>query len=379
MYAYCDCMSGVSGDMFLAALCHLGLDLAPLQKNLTKAGIDCQFKAWQENREAGPGFRVDVSWPKAQPLRHPKDIADIFHKVDVSDNVRKNALAVLNALTIAEAHAHQIKPEEVHFHEVGAIDTLFDILGAAWGLEQMGIDHIICSPLPWFSGTVECEHGILPLPAPATAYLLMQKPIRQTNATTELVTPTGAALVHGLCSRFENAPHGTLMRMGTGYGSRKAPSGLRIYLVEGECKKHENMAENIAQLESHVDHLTAEEIGAAINTLSSLSEVLDVLWLNGIGKKNRPAGLLRVLCKPNHLAKVRAAFFTHTHTLGIRESTLTRHILPRKTGEVNMDGEAIIAKEYKLDGQTWFRPESDALITKAQKMGVGVPALRIKK
>ncbi len=382
MYAYCDCMSGVSGDMFLAALCHLGLDLEPLQKKLATAGIVCDLKSWQECREAGPGFRVDVNWPDAQPLRHPKDIADIFNAVDVSESVRQKALEVLNALTLAEAHAHQIKPEEVHFHEVGAIDTLVDILGTAWGLEQLGIEYIVCSPLPWFSGTIECEHGILPLPAPATAYLLMQKPIRQTDATTELVTPTGAALVHGLCSRFEQALAGRPIRMGTGYGSRKAPSGLRIYMVEDDAQHNsanQSTMENIIQLESNIDHLTGEEVGAAINALSDIPEVLDVLWLNGIGKKNRPTGVLQVLCKPENLSKIRAAFFTHTHTLGIRESIIQRHILTRKAGEFEVAGQLLKAKQYELDGETWFRPESDEIIQLAQKLRVGAPALRIKK
>ncbi len=378
MYAYCDCRSGVSGDMFLAALCQLGFELKPLQDKLAKIGIDCDLKAWQECRAAGPGFRVDVHWPLEQPLRHPSDIADIFNKIDISDCVRQSALNTLNALTLAEAHAHNIEPAQVHFHEVGAIDTLVDILGAALGLEYLGIKKLICSPLPWFSGTIECAHGILPLPAPATTFLLMQKPIIATDATTELVTPTGAALIHALHTEFAQSFSGTFLRMGLGYGSRASSSGLRLFIIDEDAPSKEKH-EQVAQLESNIDHLTGEELGAAINALSQLKEVLDVLWLNAIGKKNRPMGLLRVICHPQHLHLVRAEIFKHTHTLGIRHCMLERHILPRQSTNIETEYGFLQAKQYELEGQTWIRPESDDIVKKANSLKLGTPALRIKK
>ncbi len=376
MYAYCDCQAGVSGDMFLAALCQLGFELGPLQEKLAKVGIDCKLMAWQECRAAGPGFRVSVDWPDNQPLRHPKDIADIFYKVDVSDWVLKKALSTLDALTLAEAHAHNIEPEQVHFHEVGAIDTLVDILGTALGLEYLGVEKVICSPLPWFSGTIECAHGVLPLPAPATAFLLMQKPIIATDATTELVTPTGAALVHALHTSFAKGFSGIAMRMGTGYGSRPSNAGLRIYLVDDAQNK---LSESIMQLESNIDHLTGEELGVAVNELSLMLEVLDVLWLSGVGKKNRPTGVLRVLCAVEDLSLVQDAIFKHTHTLGIRHSVLERCILSRKATSMEVEDEILSAKKYHLQGQDYVRVEHDELVKKAKVMGVGAPALRIDK
>ncbi len=379
---YAQCQHGISGDMFLAALCHLGLDLAPLEALLHKVGVQCSIDVWQECRAAGPGFRVDVQWPDAQPLRHPADIARIWQDMHISENVRTKAMGVLDALTAAEAHAHNIAPEDVHFHEVGAVDTLVDIMGAAWGMEQLGISQLICSPLPWFSGSIECAHGIIPLPAPATAFLLQHKPIFPTEATTELVTPTGAALVHGLCDNFAHGPHGTPQAMGTGYGSRPAPTGLRLWLLHDAHKKAEQqmVAEDISQLESHIDHLTGEELGAAIQYLSALPQVKDVLWLSGIGKKNRPSGLLRVLCDPAHSAFVRDAMFTHTHTLGLRIQTLSRWIVPRHADTLAMDAHGTIAaKAYVVDGNTWLRPECDALCQTAEKAQCGLPALRMQK
>ncbi len=377
MYAYCDCKFGVSGDMFLAALCQLGYDLTPLQEKLFDIGIECELKAWQECRASGPGFRVSVNWPNEQPLRHPKDISDIFHKLNVSEQVLQLALNTLDALTKAEAHAHNIKPEQVHFHEVGAIDTLVDIMGAALGLEHFGIKKLICSPLPWFSGTIECEHGILPLPAPATAFLLMQKPIIATDATTELVTPTGAALVHALHSEFAQSFSGRVLQMGTGYGSRPANAGLRIFLIEEQ--HNEKLHEEVAQLECHIDHLTGEEVGAAMNALSQVPEVLDVLWLNGMGKKNRPMGVLRVLCAVNSMDLVRDGMFKHTHTLGIRHSILQRVILPREGAQVTTPYGVLKGKKYSLEGENYLRVESDESIKKAGELNIGTPALRIPK
>ncbi len=391
MYIYCDCEAGISGDMFLGALCHLGLDLAPLQKLLADVGIECELKTWQECRAAGPGHRVDVAWPSEQPLRHPKDIADIFTAVNVSPAVREKALAILDALTQAEAHAHAIPPEQVHFHEVGAIDTVVDILGAVWGLEQLGIQAVLSSALPWFTGTVECEHGLLPLPAPATAFLLAEKPVCHTwsqhewLSKSELVTPTGAALIHVLAQSFTTPPSGQRLRLGTGYGSRKAPVGLRLWLMQNDAQKGPHNAytfENISQLESHIDHLTGEELGACLTALSEHPHVLDVLWLPGLGKKNRPSGLLRVLCLPSHKNAVEAVFYTHTHTLGIRHCELERSILSRKAGnlnaaEISLQGASFPAKEYELDGQTWLRPECDALKEQAQERNLGIPALRM--
>ncbi len=382
---YAQCQYGISGDMFLAALCHLGLELKPLEKLLHEAGVQCSIDTWQENRAAGPGYRVDVQWPEAQPLRHPADIANIWQRMNISEHVREQAMLVLDGLTLAEAHAHSIPPEQVHFHEVGAVDTLVDILGAAWGMEQLGIEKLICSPLPWFSGTVECEHGIIPLPAPATAYLLQNKPTFPTNATSELITPTGAALVHGLCDDFAQGPNGTLLRMGTGYGSRPAPTGLRLWLVkteQGIKDGYEVKEEYITQLETHIDHLTGEELGSAITSLSTMPEVVDVLCLSGTGKKNRPATLLRVLCLPQHVEAVRMALFTQTHTLGIRVQQISRWILPRTPDTVtlhNHGGNIVNAKAYSLNGDTWLRPEYEALSTLAKEKDCGVPAFRIPK
>ncbi|MDR2850943.1 MAG: LarC family nickel insertion protein [Desulfovibrio sp.] len=382
MHMYLDCTHGISGDMTLAVLSHLGVNLAPFTKILADAGIVCQISVRQENRAAGPGCCVDVTWEDNQPLRHPADIAAIFQKLAVSEVVRDRSLAALEALTLAEAHAHQIPPEAVHFHEVGAIDTLADIAGACWALERLGIDRITASPLPWFSGSVRCAHGLIPLPAPAAAYLMCGKPVRAAAAPAceELVTPTGAALLHVLAQAFEEGPEGRLAAIGTGYGSRPAPAGLRAVLFEPVPEQCPPLggSEYVLQLETHLDHLTGEELGLALEALAALPQTLDVLWLPGVGKKNRPAGLLRVLCALRDEHAVSVAVLRHTHTLGLRRQAIERAILPREVVLREQDALSLAAKAYTLEGARYERLEADSVREAAERLGVGAPALRFR-
>ncbi len=379
MEMYWDCANGISGDMTLAALAHLGVDFTPLTARLAQAGVACVVECREEERAGGPGFRVDVRWQEeAQPLRHPADIADIFRRVTVAERVRERALAVLDALARAEAQAHRIPVEEVHFHEVGAVDTLVDILGVCWGLEELGVERVTASHLPWFGGSIDCAHGRIPLPAPATACLMRGKPVRPTGAQTELVTPTGAALAHALVEDFSDGPRGRLGRLGTGYGSRPAPAGLRVWEVFPASGGAQVCGgrEEVCQLECHLDHLSGEELGQAIEALAAAPAVLDVLWLAGTGKKNRPSGALRILCLPEAQEEALRLVFRHTHSLGVRVLRLERVVLPRTAGAAVCDGERMPAKCYELEGRPYVRPEADALARHAAGQGLGMPALR---
>lgn len=388
MEVYLDCSGGISGDMTLAALAHLGVDFAPLTAALEKAGIACELDIREELRAGGPGRCADVRWrQEEQPLRHPADIAAIFNVVEVSVGVRARALAVLDALTEAEAHAHQIRPEEVHFHEVGAVDTLVDILGVCYGLECLGVRRITASPLPWFSGSTVCEHGRIPLPAPATAWLLRGKPVfsaaGEEPSRQELVTPTGAALLHALTDEFVSGPRGVPTALGTGYGSRPAACGLRAWLLRADAVTSGadhgvGGQEMVSQLETHLDHLTGEELGQALSVLAQMPEVLDVLWLPGVGKKNRPSGLLRVLCLPLHEEAASRAVLRHTHTLGLRRQRVERLVLPRREVRACLDGQDMPAKLYEIEGHGYVRIEAEAVGRAACEKGLGAPALRLK-
>ena len=337
---------------------------------------------WRSGGKSGAALDALTQDARAegQPLRHPADIAAIFAAVPVADRVRERALAVLEALTLAEAEAHGIAPEEVHFHEVGAVDTLVDILGACWALDRLGVERVTACALPWFGGSITCAHGEIPLPAPATANLMRGLPVHPTDAKTELVTPTGAALARVLVDEFVDGPEGRLLAMGTGYGARPAPTGLRAWLVEAREPRQADHGrggeEDVMQLECHLDHLTGEELGTALERLAADTGVLDVLWLPGTGKKNRPAGLLRVLCRPADTEEVARAVLRHTHTLGLRRQLLQRLVLPRRATTCTCGGASLPAKEYELEGRTYVRPEADAVARQAEALELGAPALR---
>ncbi|MCL2123215.1 MAG: DUF111 family protein, partial [Desulfovibrionaceae bacterium] len=229
---------------------------------------------------------------------------------------------------------------------------------------------------PWFSGTVECAHGALPLPAPATACLMRNKPCFPSAATEELITPTGAALIHVLAqSHAQCPPAGVPLALGTGYGSRPAPAGLRAWLIRLPA---EEGLEQVTLLETHIDHLSGEELGSAITALgTSDAAPLDILWLPGVTKKNRPGGCLRVLCCPEHAEILTTAIFRHTHSLGIRRQQVERVVLPRAAATLQGPAGPLRAKSYLLEGQEYLRPEQDALSDAARKLGLGAPGVRL--
>lgn len=397
-----DCSSGISGDMFLGALSQLGCDFAPLEQAFHAAGIKVSIKAEDINRAAGPGCLMHIDWPNAQPLRHLSDLTNIVNKLAVSDSVREKSLSMLQRLAEAEAEAHSTSIDQVHFHEVGAVDTLVDVVGAVWGLENLQVGTVSCRPLPWFGGFVDCDHGRLPLPAPATLALLKGKPSYESGAMEELVTPTGALLLDSLVTQFVGVGQpglvknfasdaslaGYFEKVGQGYGSREPsaesdwPSrGLRLYLfsmLPYDENEQRYLFDEVYRISCHIDHLTGEEIGHAISMLGQAG-VLDVLWLPGIAKKNRPAGELRVLCMVDMLPKVAAEVFKHTHSLGIRAVRETRLTLPRKKSELDTPWGSLDAKEYKLLDHVFTKAEYEALAETANRIGIGLPALRVQE
>ena len=407
MLLHLDCGAGISGHMTLAALAHLGVDFAPLARALARVGVLCSIdvagdvpvdavgEARGTVRPAGPGSTVAIRWHQGglRPCRLA-EFAEIFEKVDVPSRVRQRASAVARALAEACAHACQLPVDAVRLAEfdaeadaqAGAGDgqgdashALVHILGAAYGLEVLGVERLTASALPYFSGSVPSAHGKIPLPRPATAFLMQGKPVFATEARQEIITPTGAALVHALADEFVAGPQGTVVALGTGYAPESSGGWLRAWLVEqagGRADHALGGNEAVIQFESHIDHLNGEDLGMALTALCAMPEVLDVLWLPGVGKKNRPAGLLRVLCLPGQRQCVADAVLRHTHTLGLRVQTLERIVAPRHAATAEVAGQQLPAKEYVIEGQTYIRPEADALEAAARQRGIGVPALR---
>ncbi|WP_027361708.1 nickel pincer cofactor biosynthesis protein LarC [Halodesulfovibrio aestuarii] len=378
---YLDCRFGLGGDMFLAAMHELGVDLSRLQRIFIEAGIYVSIEPLSTMRQSIIGTSLSVKWPEGQPLRHLPEIVAIIKKLAISNEVQARSIDAFQRLAETEAAVHGKAVQDIHFHEVGAIDTLVDVVGAFWAVEQLDVTNIVASKLPWFSGTVECEHGIVPLPAPAVLELLKGKPVFATECEQELITPTGALLIDQLVTDFSSGAEGTLLQTGLGYGQRESRGGLRISLLESDMPKQtmptesEAIIDEIYVVESHIDHLTGEELGRCFDIFIDAG-ALDVFFTAGVMKKNRPAGSLKVLCKPTDLAQIEQLFFTHTHTLGLRRQKTERVLLPRKEERTETPFGEMAGKSYSIDGVKISKPEYEELLKFSKKTGRSLPELR---
>lgn len=377
---YLDCAYGLSGDMFLAALYDAGVSFAPFEKIIADAGLAVSIKAQVQTRQSIKGTAIDIEFPEAQPLRHLQDILSILERLNISEQVRGRSARAFHRLAEVEAAVHGVAVETIHFHEVGAVDTIVDVVGAFWALEALGVKEVVSSSLPWFKGTVVCEHGVLALPAPAVLELLKGKSVHATDFEGEMVTPTGALLIDQLVTRFANGADGVLELAGLGYGQRDTGGGLRACLFstnssDGQGSNSAPSVDEVYVLESHIDHLTGEELGSCFDIFMD-EGALDVFFTAGIMKKNRPAGSLKVLCKPEDLDRMQQLFFVHTHTLGIRRQKTERVLLPRKEERTETPFGEMDGKTYVIDGVEISKPEYEELVKFSKKTGRSLPELR---
>ncbi|MFP4392248.1 MAG: nickel pincer cofactor biosynthesis protein LarC [Desulfohalobiaceae bacterium] len=375
MRLYLQCPTGISGDMFLAGLADLGLDLAGLESILQQVGLEIKIQAEQDSKQGLAGSRLNLDFPPGQPLRHLGDIQDILNRLQLQPWIRDRSKSAFQRLAEVEAAVHGVPIEEVHFHELGALDTLVDVLGAFWGLGELGVQEIYCSALPWFSGEVECAHGRLPLPAPAVLELLQGKPVYPTSWQKELITPTGALLVDQLVHEFTAGPEGLLKGTGMGLGSMELEGQancLRLFLYQEQGFEKQ---ESVWVLESNLDHLTGEELGAVFEPLFQAG-ALDVLYVPGIMKKNRCGGLLQVICSSDQLLSVRQEFFRQTLTLGIRQYQVQRSVLERCQGSIKTPWGRVRSKRFSFEGEELQRAEHEALQELARKTGRSLVQLR---
>ncbi len=377
MDVYLDCAGGVSGHALLAALADLGVAFQEVEEALRKAGLPCHCVFMPAVEGMGTGHRVDVILESREHLpRRPSEIAAIFSVLSISQATRTCAVAVLDTLVGATARAFGIASEDVCFSSEEAMLTMI-VPAVCYGLEQLGVTHCIASSLPWPKTTAE-EYASAQT-SPVTARLLLGKPVFSTAGADVCVTPLGVAFLDALVDEFVPAPNGVLQALGTGYGMATSHCCLRVWHIrptKGTIDHSRGGREPVMQLETHVDHLNGEDLGLALTELMAMPEVLDVLWLPGVGKKNRPAGLLRVLCFPEYQDSVVGAMLRHTHTLGLRMQILERLVLPRTAAHMSLAGENLAAKRYTVEGHEYVRPEADSLAETARRLGVGVPALR---
>ena len=361
LLAYFDCFSGISGDMTLAALIDLGLDQDYLRKQLGTLKLDgYSLNIRRSNRRGISGIRFDVEVAADQPHRGYRDINNLIEQSGIDETAKIRALEILEVLAEAEARVHGTTKEEVHFHEVGAVDSIIDIVGAAIGIHHLGIDEIICSPLPLSRGFVETAHGTIPTPAPATLEILKGVPVRGLECPIELVTPTGAAIARALASGF--GPYPSFIPVKTGYGLGKSdpqqfPNALRVTL--GREADRPLSRDQVGVVECQVDDLDPRVLGDLMELLFSRG-ALDVTFSSVQMKKNRPGTLVSTVIAPTLVREISETLLAHTTTLGVRVSYVDRIVLERRSETVRTSLGPVRVKVVKLfDGRTEKRPEFD--------------------
>lgn len=351
--AYFDCFNGAGGDMIAAALIDAGADPDALRAGLASLGLDGYRLEITKTRKQGfaaTRFCVELDAQARRPHRHLKHVVEIIQRSSLSERVKQTSTRVFERLAAAEAKVHGCTIEQVHFHEVGAVDAILDVTAAALGLELLGIDRVECSPLPVGSGTVTCEHGVMPVPAPATAELLRGVPIAPTEETGELTTPTAAAILTTIAERFGPVPAMTLRGTGFGAGTRDGqhrPNLVRVLtgesLMATECDR-------VAVLETNLDNATPETLAYALERLLDAG-ALDAFTVPIGMKKGRAGVLLTVICDVERIAEFEDIVFAETPTLGIRRREMERTKLARKSETVTTPYGPIRIKVAERDGQ----------------------------
>ena len=383
--AYLDCFSGISGDMFLGALVDAGVPADVLRQTVAELKLGARLEVSRVVRAGISATKVDVlvRGKKDRPREshghsheHPhghgrghkgqgsghrglKEIREIISGVGLPAGIKTTALSMFEALGAAEAKIHNTSIEKAHFHEVGSADAIVDIVCAVVGAEVLGVDEWVSSPLNVGSGTVACEHGRFPVPAPATVELLRGAPVYSSGIEAELVTPTGAAIVKTLASRFASFPAMKIAATGYGAGTRDFHGHSNVLrLTVGEAASESRAAEEkVTVLEANLDDLNPQLFGYVLERALAAG-ALDVFATSVQMKKNRPGMLLTVLAKPKDASRLAHLIFAETTTLGVRMREERREVLQRRSVSVKTPWGAVRLKVASLNGSVAnFAPE----------------------
>jgi uncharacterized protein (TIGR00299 family) protein len=372
--AYIDCFAGASGDMLLGALVDAGLSFDELESELSKLGLsDYKLSCHTVAKHGISATKVDVDAQEGYVHRHLSDIAKILEASSLDQDIKDRALAVFTRLAKAEAHVHGTTIEKVHFHEVGAVDAIVDIVGTIIGLKMLRIGRVSCSALSVGTGSTRGSHGAMPIPVPAVVALCANVPLRRTGIPKELLTPTGAALLTTISDSFGQPTTFVGDQVGYGAGTRdleEIPNLLRIEIgSEGSGTGLET--DQVAVLETNIDDMNPEWFG----------HVGDLLWEAGAKdvyltpvqmKKGRPATLVTVLCSEDDADPLTLILLRETTTLGVRRSTMQRTILPRETGTVTTEHGDVRVKRATIDGHTRVTPEYDDCLRIAREKHIAI-------
>jgi len=374
-----DSLGGASGDMILGALADAGANMDSVRAGLQGLPIETFSISTEECRDAGMRCtRVSVDVPDVHhPHRKLPDIRSMIADSELPERARTMAIAVFERLAAAEGAVHGMSPESIHFHEVGAMDAIVDVVGACLALLDLRVDCVSIGPLPVGRGTVRGSHGVMPLPVPAVAELLKNHPLDQTEENCELVTPTGAALLMTWAAIFpppHSLPPMTLLRSGSGAGHRKLahrPNILRALLLDdsaGQPATHESCI----ALECNLDDANPQQLGTLFDRLLEAG-ALDVFVTPVTMKKQRPGTLLTVLCASETRQRCIDLVFSETPTFGIREHSFSRTVLARRHETVETAFGPVRIKVGSLDGRDiTFSPEYEDCLLLANSRAVAL-------
>ena len=357
--AHFDCFSGISGDMTLAALFDLGVPTEPVYAGVASLGLAVRIDAEKVQKGGFAATQVYIHAPEEHEHRHLPDIEAILTRGKLSPAQRDLALKIFRRLADAEAKAHGIAVNEVHFHEVGALDSIADIAGSAIALDLLGVEKFTSSPVAVGSGTIKCEHGVMPVPTPATAELLKGVPLRSAPIKTELTTPTGAAILTSVVTEYVETPAMTIDQIGHGAGSKdflEQPNLLRVFLGRAGPREQPGArvslgceSDSVWVLETNLDDVPGEILGYCVEQLFAAG-ALDV-WTTPIQmKKHRPGVVLSVISADANLDAIETILFRETQTFGVRRHRAERHKLKREAITVETPWGPVRCKRGWVEG-----------------------------
>jgi uncharacterized protein (TIGR00299 family) protein len=371
---YFDCFAGASGDMILGALVAAGVDKAKLLEQLSLLKVDGFAVDFVTVEKSGlSALHARVQTAHEHKHRHLSHIRTIIQDSQLSDSVKQRAIAIFTKLAEAEARVHNEPVEHVHFHEVGALDAIVDVVGAAICFDLLEVDHFVCSPIHVGSGTVEMAHGRFPVPPPAVTELLKGVPFYSTDLKGELLTPTGAAIITTVCNEYGPIPQMRVEYTGYGAGTReyeKFPNVLRVMI--GEVDSGGVTDEKLWMIETNLDDVSSQILGYVMDRAFELG-ARDCYFTPVQMKKNRPGVLLSILAEADRKIELMELIFTETTTLGIRTYEVTRRALDREMVKVQTPYGPIDVKVAKLNGRVVNEmPEFEQCREAAQKAGVAL-------
>ncbi len=375
---YYDCFAGISGDMNLGAMIDLGVPESYLVAELEKLNIKgFSLKVEKDSRRGIFGTKAQVLVKKnlLEKHRHLRHVEEIVNKSSLSAEVKASSLKIFTLIAVAEAKVHNIDIQKVHFHEVGALDSIADIVGAAICLDYLQVDKVMAAPIQLGGGTVKCDHGIMPVPAPATALIVNDIPVKSGLVQHEATTPTGAAILVATVNEYTEQINFPIAKTGYGIGQRdisEVPNVLRAYLIESKSEATDMNIEAATVLACNIDDMNPEHYGFVLEKLFNAG-ASDAWMVPIVMKKSRPAITLHVLCSPDKTASMKEIIFTHTTSIGLREYAVKKNMLNRVEKLVQTTFGDVRVKQSEFQGKlVHSKPEFEDCKALAEKHNISI-------